>query len=67
MIKILKRSTWNNIQGELERLKKVDRLLKDKGMTDEDLEKGRAHISWNPKKAPRVNVRAMMERDRAVA
>ena len=39
----------------------IHKTLKGKGMTLNDLFDGNIHLSWNPGKAPRVNVRKMME------
>lgn len=75
IIKILSGKQWALIEAErreLERLRAEISLLmelrplyfhmQEKGFTMRDFVIGRAHISWNPRKAPRVDVKAMMEK-----
>jgi len=71
MIKIMTTKKYELMQAELaghkERTKIFDDLLKDKGMTLGDLVQNKAHLSWNPRRTPRVDVRAMMEKDGVAA
>lgn len=66
IIKILTGRQYELLQADLahhkSRTEIIDGLLKDKGMTIGDLVQGKGHISWNPRKAPRVDVKAMMEK-----
>lgn len=60
------RSELERLRAEMSALIELKPLafyMKEKGVTMRDFVIGRAHISWNPRKAPRVDVKAMKERD----
>jgi len=74
-LKIISTKKWELLQADLAQARRekqamaevlkmyvpLDKHLKSKGITLDDIANSRAHVSWNPKQAPRVNVREMME------
>jgi len=67
MIKIMSKKKWESFQDDLVKAEClrdeamvllgdyeiIAKMLKCKGITLKDLETGKAHISWNPKGAPK--------------
>jgi hypothetical protein len=69
MIKIMKATTWELIKADLAQAKRerdeamvllgdlsiIKKILHHKKISMNDLLQGRAHISWNPKHAPKLS------------
>lgn len=62
MIKVILKSTWNNVQGELERLRPIAEAMDKRGFTAEDFKEKKFHLrksAGKKERRPDVTVEAI--------